>query len=121
MGRGSILAKSPIFHDKVRSCEIRKAHIVGSLLGIETSQLRWFGHVTRMLQERLARQVLVATPNGEQPGRPRARCSDYISDLAWSSLGVEPAELSEIAVDRDIFRVLLGLLAPRPSTEEKRI
>jgi len=42
-----------------------------------------------------------------------------ISDLAWSRLGVEPAELSEIAVDRGVFRVLLGLLPPRPSPEEK--
>ena len=53
-------------------------------------------------------------------GHPRPRCSDYISDLAWSRLGVEPAELSEIAVDREVFYVLLGLLPPPPSLEEKR-
>jgi len=35
---------------------------------------------------------------------------DYISDLAWSRLGVEPPEESEITVDREVFRVLLGLL-----------
>jgi len=46
--------------------------------------------------------------------------SDYISDLAWSRLGVEPAELSEFAADREVFQVLLGLLPPRPSLEEKR-
>jgi len=28
---------------------------------------------------------------------------DYISDLAWYRLGVESAELSEIAVDREAF------------------
>jgi len=63
--------------------------------------------------------------------RPRNRWSNYISDLAWSCLGVEQAELvsrnfrtsqqkfqnesaeiSEIAVDREIFRVL-GLLGLR--------
>jgi len=46
-------------------------------------------------------------------GHPRPRCSEYISDLAWSRLGVEPAELSEIFVDREVFQVLLGLLPPR--------
>jgi len=32
---------------------------------------------------------------------------DYISDLAWSPLAVEPAELSGIAENRGLFRVLL--------------
>jgi len=45
---------------------------------------------------------------------------DYTFDLSWSRLGVEPAELSEIAVDREVFRILLGLLTPRPSSKEKR-
>jgi len=42
-----------------------------------------------------ARQVLVATtPKGKHPrDRPRSRWRDYISDLAWSRLGVEPTEL----------------------------
>jgi len=40
--------------------------------------------------------------------RPRTWWNDYISDLAWSRLGVELAKLSEISVD--VFRVLLGLL-----------
>ena len=45
--------------------------------------------------------------------------SNYISDLAWSRLGVETVELSEIAVDHEVFRVLLGLLPPRLSPKEK--
>jgi len=45
---------------------------------------------------------------------------DYISDLAWYRLGVEPPELSEIAVDREVFRVLLGLLPLRLSPKENR-
>jgi len=44
---------------------------------------------------------------------------DYISDLAWSHLGVEPAELSEIAVDREVFQVPLRLLPSRLSPKEK--
>ena len=46
--------------------------------------------------------------------------SDVISDLAWSRLGLEPAELSEIAVDREVFQALLELFPPRPPLEEKR-
>jgi len=40
--------------------------------------------------------------------------------LACSHLGVEAAELSEIAVDREVFQVLLELLPPQPCLEEKR-
>jgi len=43
---------------------------------------------------------------------------DYISNLPWSRLGVEPAELSVIAENREVLRVL-GLLIPRSSTEKK--
>jgi len=46
---------------------------------------------------------------------------DYMSYLAWSHLCVGPAEISEIAVNRDVFRVLLGLLRTRPSPEKKRV
>jgi len=64
---------------------------------------------------------LQPTPTGKRPKvRPRTRWRDYISGLAWYRLGVERAELSEIAVDREVFRVLLGLLPPRLSPKEKR-
>jgi len=56
---------------------------------------------------------LQSTPTGKRPKVcPRTRWRDYISDLAWYRLDVKPAEVSEIAVDRDVFRVLLGLLPP---------
>jgi len=72
--------------------------------------------------ERLPRQDLLTTPTWKRPrSRPRTRSSDNISDLAWPHLGVEPAELSEIAVDREVFRAVLGLLPPRPSPGEKRV
>jgi len=67
-----------------------------------------------MPHERLARHALLAKPTAKRPsGRPRPRRSDCISDLACYRLGVEPAELSEIAVDREVFHVLLGLLPQR--------
>ena len=64
---------------------------------------------------------LHATPTGKRPKvRPRTRWRDYISNLAWSRLGVETAELSEISVDRELFPALLGLQPPRLSRKEKR-
>jgi len=57
-----------------------------------------------MSHKRLARHVVLAAPIGviqhpwEWPrGHPTTRWSDYISNLAWSHLDVEPAELSEMA------------------------
>ena len=61
----------------------------------------------------LVRQVLLAKPMGKRPKcHPRTRWRDFITDRAWSRLCVETAELSEIAVDREVFRVLLWMLPP---------
>ena len=79
---------------KVRSSEIRKSlNIEPLLLRIERSQLRWFGHVSRMPQERLPKQALLAKASGTRPvGRPRTRWTDYIEDLGWNRLGLRPSE-----------------------------
>ena len=53
--------------DKVRSSKIRKALNDEPLLRIEKSLVCWFGHVSRMSHERLARQVLLVTPKGKRP------------------------------------------------------
>jgi len=64
---------------------------------------------------------LQTAPTGKRPKVcPRTRRRNYISDLACSLLGVEPAELSDISVDREVFRVLLGLQPLRLSRTEKR-
>jgi len=71
-------------------------------------------HVISMSQERLAKQVLLATPTGKRPrGQPKTMWCDYISDLAWSRPGAESAELLEIAENLEAFGDLLrnlGLL-----------
>ena len=61
--------------NKVRSSEDTKSlNIEPLLLRIERSQLRWFGHVSRMPQERLPKQALHAKENRRRPvGRPRTR------------------------------------------------
>ena len=67
----------------VRSSEIRKSlKIEPLLLRIERSQLRWFGYVGRMPQERLPKQALLAKAKGRRPvGQPRIKRIDYIEDL----------------------------------------
>ena len=69
--------------NKVRSSEIQKSlNIEPLLLRIKRSQLRWFGHVSRMPPERLPKQALLAKANGRKPlGRPRTIWADYIEDL----------------------------------------
>ena len=58
--------KGVTLFNKVRSSDIRKSlNIEPLLFRIERSQLRWFGHVSRMPQERLPKQALHAKANGE--------------------------------------------------------
>ena len=79
--------------NKVRSSEIRKSlYIEPLLLRIKRSQLRRFGHVSRMPQEkRLRKQALHAKANGKTPiGRPRTRWTDYNEDLGMEPLGTLP-------------------------------
>ena len=90
--------------DEVRSRGIHKTLNVETLQRRDRSQLRWFGHVTRMSQKILARQVLLAVSEGKRPrGRPSTTWRDYISDLTWSRLGVEPAELSHVPENHEVF------------------
>ena len=67
----------------VRSSEIRKSlNIEPFLLSTARLQLRWFGHVSRMPQERLSKQALLAKANERRPvGRPTTRWTDIFKDL----------------------------------------
>jgi len=74
-----------------------------------------------MPNRRLVRQALLAKPTGKRPTRrPTPRGGTASPTLAWSRLGVEPAELPEIAVDREVFQVSLWMLPSQPSIEENR-
>ena len=61
--------------NKERSSEIRKSlNIEPLLLRIKRSQLGWFGHVSRMPQERLSKQALLAKEKERRPvGRTKTR------------------------------------------------
>ena len=81
----------------VRSCDIHKTLNAEQFLRIERSQLRWFGHVSRMSHNDRRSIFLLATPTGKWPrGRPRTKWSDYISDLARSCLVVEGTKLTVV-------------------------
>ena len=98
--------------NKMRSSEIRKSlNIEPLLLRIKRSQLRWFGHVSRM-----PKQALLAKANGRRPvGRLRTRWTDYIEDLGWNRLGLRPSEMMEVMEDRKVWWLNLELLPPQPS------
>ena len=76
--------------NKVRSSEIQKSLYIEPLrLRIKRSQLRLFGHVSRMPQKRLTKQALLANENRRRPvGRPKTRWANYIEDLGWNRLGL---------------------------------
>jgi len=122
-GKDGIFSKSPgvTLRDKVRSCEIRRALKVEPLLRIEGAQIYWFGHLPECPTKDWRGNFCWLNPRksgSEVVQRPR--WSDFISNLAGSRRGVEPAEPSEIAVGRETLQVLLGLLPSQPSLEEKR-
>jgi len=86
------------------------------LLRIERSQLKSFGHVCRMPQERLRKQALPAIRNGNSPvGRPRLKWLNHIfEDLRWNRLGLILFEMKESVEDRNVWRLNLELLASDP-------
>ena len=107
--------------DKVKSADIRESlNIESLLLRLERSQLRWYGHVTRMSQERTAKKLLCSTPIGRRPrARPRTRWRDCVEDLSRSRLGIPAEHLSFVAEDRDAWRLQLELLPPRPPNDKR--
>jgi len=104
--------------DKERSSEIRKSLNIEPLLLriIERSQLRWFGHVSRMPQKRLPKQALLAKVKGKRPvGRSRTRWEDYIEDLSCNRVELQSSEMLAVMADRDVWQLNLELLPPQPS------
>jgi len=71
-----------------------------------------------MSQEKLARRVLLGTPTGSGPEVHQGPDGVITSPTGLSR--VEPAEISEVAENREAFRVLQGLVSPRPSPKEKQ-
>jgi len=54
-------------------------------------------------------------------GRPRTRWTDYIEDLGWNRLGLQPSEMLAAVADRDVWRLNLELLPPQPYGHERAL
>ena len=106
---------------KVKSADIHESlNIELLLLRLERSQLRWYGHVTRMSKEKTAQKLLCSTPIGRRPrGRTRTRWRDYVEDRSWSHPGIPAEHLSFVAEDRDAWRLQLVMLPPRPPKDNR--
>jgi hypothetical protein len=75
---------------------------------IESSRMRWAGHVARMWANRNAYRRLVGTPEGRRPlGRTRHRWVDNIkTDLRGRGWG--GIEWVDLAQDRDQWRAIVN-------------
>lgn len=102
--------------DRVRSSAIREQlQIEPLLLWIERSQLRYYGHVMRMSEDRLVQRILLAQPCQRRPrGRPRMRWWDYILNLCRSRLNISGEELAAAVSCRQGWRGATRALPPRP-------
>ncbi|GAB0098908.1 hypothetical protein DMENIID0001_147150 [Sergentomyia squamirostris] len=101
--------------DRIRNTHIREEFLMEPLLlRVERSQLKWFGHLIRMEEERSPEQAFLAKPTGPRPrGRPRKRWADEVRTFC-KRLGVTEGELVEVAEDRQKWREIVGRLIPRP-------
>ena len=112
--------------NKVRSTEIRKSlNIERLLLPIERYQLRLLGYVSRMPQERLPKQALLAKANRRKSvGGTRTIWTNFIEDLGWNCLGLHLSEMIKMMEDRKVWRLNLELLPRTPhgkaGNEERR-
>ena len=68
--------------DRMRNEDIRKELYIDSILiFVERAQLRWYGHVMRMEENRTPNRWLNWRPRGRRPlGRPRKRWCDNINE-----------------------------------------
>ena len=85
---------------------------------LRSQRLRWAGHVARMGEERLPKQVMFNIPQGRRPlGRPRMRWKDNIKKDA-ELLGVEdPDRWWDVALDRGEWRGLVKAAKDHPGPE----
>ena len=99
--------------DRLRNDDIRASLKVHSILSIiEKSQLRWFGHVLRMPEDRDVKRMLDWRPRERRPrGRPRKRWIDQIKEI--TSREIEDfEEVKSLALERAEWRMFIKRLVP---------
>ena len=71
--------------------------------------LRWFGHVERMHDYRMARRVLMAEVSGGRVrGRPRVGWMDFVK-VALGNIGMTVEAARQCAKDRKAWRALVHM------------
>lgn len=94
-------------------------HLRCKPLCIKRSRLKRFGHLARMPPGCFNWEVFWACPTRKRPqGKPRTCWRDYISHLAWESLGMPQNELEDATGERDVWGSLLDRL-PRDPISDK--
>ena len=92
--------------DRIRNARVREmCGCNASLVGVmEKRILVWFGHMTRMNQERIVKNVLGADIRGGRGvGRPRKRWLDGVKEII-EELGMTLEICEELAEDREGWR-----------------
>ena len=79
-----------------------------ALAGVQKNVLKWFGHVERMREERLAKRVYqgVYVEGNRGRGRPQKKCRDELQDLLLGR-GLSEWEGMMLARDRDAFGAMV--------------
>ena len=97
--------------DRVSNEEVRRRAGIERELASRADQrvLRWFGHVERMDENRMARRVLVAEVSGGRVrGRPRLGWKDGVK-VALGNRGMMVEAARQCAKDRKEWRALLHM------------
>ena len=95
--------------DRVRNEEVRRKAGIERELASRTDQrvLRWFGHVERMGEYRMARKVLMAEVSGGRVrGRPRLGWMDGVK-VTLGNIGMTVEAARQCAKDRKEWRALV--------------
>ena len=84
-----------------------KAVVEGVDEKIDESVLRWFGHVERMENDRIAKRVYVGECAGSRSvGRPRKRWIDTVKDCL-KKRGLDVRQARRMMLDRNVLILLL--------------
>ena len=97
--------------DRVRNEEVRRTAAIEMELASRTDQrvLRWFGHVERMDDYRMARRVLIAEVSGGRVrGRPRLGWMDGMK-VALGNRGMTVEAARQCAKNRKEWRALVHM------------
>lgn len=96
--------------DRIRNEDIRERVGIRSELAGRADQcaLRWFGHMERMDEGRMTKQVMNSCMSGNRPrGRPRLRWKDGV-ERVLTGRGMTVEEARVCANDRDVWRAIVN-------------